>query len=138
MRREPDRKEGVWKQMREMIAKGHAKRIDNPEVPEGVPRFYLPLHIVTNKPGKFRVCQDGAAKVKGVCLNDELLSGPDLLNRLVGVLLRFRRHPVAMSADIKGFFHQVYVDENDSPAFRFFWCEDEEMTPLRHYEGILC
>ena len=75
--------------------------------------------------------------MKGVCQNDEFLSGPDLLNRLVGVLLRFRRPQVAISADIKGFFHQVYVDKRDSPAFRFFWYEDEEMKVMIELEMVV-
>ena len=63
-----------------------------------------------------------------------LLAGPDLLNRLIGVLIRFRRHQVALSGDIKAFFHQVFVDEKDIPSFRFCWFEDKEMTKIANYE----
>jgi hypothetical protein len=137
LRKDPQRCAGVWSSMNEIIGEGHAKRVDNPEVPPGTPLLYLPIHIVTQKPGKCRVCQDGAAKCHGVCLNDELLAGPDLLNRLVGILLRFRRHKVALSANIKGFFHQVYMRKDDSPAFRFYWFEDETMESLVEYEMVV-
>ena len=87
MHREPARKEGVWKQMRETIEAGHARKVENPEVPDGVPTYYLPLHIVPKKGGKWRCCHDAASRVCGICLNDVPLSGPDLVNRLVGVRL---------------------------------------------------
>ena len=35
---------------------------------------------------------------------------------------------MAVSADIKGFFHQIYVDENDVHVFQFWWYEDDELT----------
>ena len=39
-----------------------------------------------------------------------------------------------MKADVKGFFHQIYIDENDSASFRFLWFEDETMTSIVEYE----
>ena len=83
------------------------------------------------------MCQDGAAKVDGVCLNDELLAGPDLLNSLLGIILRFRRHKVAVSADIKAFFHQIFVDEKDVSAFQFLWFEDEDMLIMALWEMLV-
>jgi hypothetical protein len=67
----------------------------------------------------------------------ELLAGPDLLNSLVGVLQKFRQNPIAVTADIKGFFHQIFVDENDSAVFRFFWFEDETMKTWAEHEMIV-
>ena len=43
-----------------------------------------------NKPEKFRIVFDVAAEYNGNSLNMALLTGPDLLNSLVGVLLQFR------------------------------------------------
>ena len=54
-------------------------------------------------------------------LNDSLLQGPDLVNSLVGVLIRFRQHPVAIISDIEAMFHQVVVKETDRGALRFLW-----------------
>ncbi|GBP60269.1 hypothetical protein EVAR_14031_1 [Eumeta japonica] len=42
------------------------------------------------------------ARTNGKCLNDALLTGPDLIRSLLGVLVRFRQGRVAVSADIKG------------------------------------
>jgi len=50
-----------------------------------------------------------AAVHKGLSLNQVLIQGPDLVNNLVGVLLRIRRESVASIADIESMFQQVYV-----------------------------
>ena len=73
--------------------------------------WYLPQHPVLNmnKPGKVRRVLNGAAKFHGASLNKSLLTGPDLLQNLIYVLLRFRQHPYAVSADIEGMFLQVGV-----------------------------
>ena len=85
------------------------------------PLWYLPHHPVINKPGKTRVVFDCAAKHKGTSLNDQLLTGPDLTNSIVGVLMRFREEQVALSADIECMFHQIRVAPDDRDAFRFLW-----------------
>ena len=132
--RDNDEKLGyVRNQMNAMFEEDHAAFIQESDIPEGVPRWVLPLHIVFHpaKPTKPRCCHDGRSKLQGVCLNDNLLTGPDLLNSLLGVIFRFRRHKITVSADIKGFFHQVYVDERDAFVFQFWWYEDKECTKPR-------
>jgi len=44
---------------------------------------------------------DAAVRSNGTNLNDNLRTGPDLLNSLVRVLIRFREHPIAVTADIE-------------------------------------
>ena len=53
-----------------------------------------------------------------------LLTGPDLLQTLIHVLMRFRQHPYAVSADIEGMFLQVGVIPQDRPSLRFLWREN--------------
>ena len=148
MHREPERKEGVWNQIQEYINEGHAREVVDPEVPADIAAFYLPIHVVTrpDKPGKWRVCHDAAAKVPyrapsgkvmQLCLNDMLLAGPDLVSRLIGVLLRFRWNPVVISADIRAFFHQIFVHGKDVPAFRFFWFKDKQLREMVMYEMLV-
>ena len=67
---------------------------------------------------------NGAAKFLGTSLNKSLLTGPDLLQNLIHVLLRFRQHQFAVSADIEGMFLQVGVPDCDQPSLRFLWRED--------------
>jgi hypothetical protein len=119
-----------------IVDEGHAKSGQSGSATRNS-ALYLSIHIDKKKYPKYRVCQDGAAKVKGRSLNDELLAGPDLLNRLVGVLLRFRQNPIAVPSDVKVFFHQIYVNEEDSAVFRFFWYEDETMEDYAEHEMIV-
>ena len=83
--------------------------------------WYLPHHPVINpnKPGKVRRVLNGAAKFHGTSLNKSLLTGPDLLQDLIHVLLRFREHQFAVSTDIEGMFLQVGVPECGQPPLRF-------------------
>ena len=55
--------------------------------------WYLPHHPVINpnKPGKVRRVLNGAANFHGTSLNKSLLTGPDLLQNLIQVLLTVRQ-----------------------------------------------
>ena len=107
------------------IAKGYARKLSPTEIAAKEPKntWYLPHHAVTNpnKQGKVRVVFDAAASYKGTSLNDQLVTGPDLQNSLVGVIMRFGLHAVAMIADIEAMFFQVLVIEKDQPSPRFLW-----------------
>ena len=107
------------------IAKGYARKLSPTEIAAKEPKYtwYLAHHAVTNpnKAGKIRVVFDAAASYKGTSLNDQLVTGPDLLNSLVSVIMRFRLHAVAMIADIEAMFFQVLVIEKDQPSLRFLW-----------------
>ena len=62
---------------------------------------------------------DARAKYKGVSLNDQLMVGPDLLNNLCGVLIRFREERIALVADAESVFHQCLIMERDQPSLQF-------------------
>ena len=42
------------------------------------------------------------------------------------ILLRFRLHRIALTADIEKAFHMVSVNEDDRDALRFLWVDDIE------------
>ena len=85
--------------------------------------WYLPHHPVTNpnKPGKVRRVANAASTYKGVSLNSRLETGPDLLNNMFVLLLRFREKPVAVSVVIEGLFMQKSITDEDQNALRFLW-----------------
>jgi len=85
------------------IAKGYARRIPPDEAfPDDVVIWYLPHHPVfqPRKPDKLRIVFDCSAKVDGVSLNDALMHGPELVNNLAGVLIRFCKERIAIAANI--------------------------------------
>ncbi|XP_067024040.1 uncharacterized protein [Acropora muricata] len=112
--------------IKEYETEGYARKLTPAEAAmPSSKRWFLPHHPVLNpnKPGKVRMVMDAAAKKNGVSLNDNLLIGPDLLNSLTGVLMRFREQRVAIAADIGAMLHQVLVIEEDQPALSFLWRE---------------
>ncbi len=62
-----------------------------PPLLEGEEQWYLPIFGVYHprKPSQIRVVFDSSAQYHGISLNDVLLTGPDLNNSLIGVLLCF-------------------------------------------------
>ena len=64
---------------------------------------------------------DAASKHEDTSLNDKLLKSPDLLNNLIGLLIRFRQGKYAFIAGIKQMFHQIFVLEKDRDALLFLW-----------------
>ena len=61
-------------------------------------------------------------------MNSVLLTGPDLLQRLIHTLMRFRQHEFAVSADIEVLFLQVAVLPAEQSVLRFLWREDLSMN----------
>ena len=115
------------------LDKGYARKLAPDEMNRTEnKRWFLPHHAVTNanKPGKIRVVFDAAASYRGTSLNSQLLTGPDLLQRIPGVLLRFREQRIGISADIEQMYHQVAAVKDDQPALSFLWRDlDVERPP---------
>ena len=90
--------------------------------------WYLPLFGVYNrkKPGEIRGVFDSSAVCQGTSLNKALLSGPNITNNLLGILLRFRMDKCAISADIERMFYSFYVNEDHRDYLRFFWYKDND------------
>ena len=90
--------------------------------------WYLPLFGVYHprKPDKIRGVFDSSAQNEGCSLNNVLLSGPNMTNSLLGVLLRFRSEQVAVKTDIQQMFYSFLVDEEHRDYLRFFWYKDNK------------
>jgi len=106
---------------------GYAEPVPKEEA-DGVDRiWYLPHQAVISdkKPGKLRVVFDCASRFRGESLNDKCFQGPDLNNKLLHVLLRFRQHEFCFMADIESMFYQVRIPLKDRNALRFLWYDSE-------------
>ena len=126
LKRDPDLRKKYEDTINTYIKKGYAKKLSKEEACEVSEKtWYLPHYPVfdKNKPEKFRIVFDATAEYHGNSLNKALLTGPDLLNSLVGVLLRFRNYRVVFSADIEAMYHQVRVNPDNAHALRFLWLD---------------
>ena len=113
--------------MHHYFEKGFARKMSKKEAQRKTSKTWiLPTHPVFHpkKPNKLRVVNDAAAKFQGTSLNTNLITGPDLLNSLVGIILRFRIGKIAVTADLEEFFHQVRVPAADADSLRFLWKDD--------------
>ena len=111
----------------DLLERGYAERV--PCTDKDVSArctWYLPHHNVTNpnKPDKLRIVFDCAAEYAGTSLNKAVFQGPDMTNKLIGVLVRFRERQVAVMGDIEAMFHQVKVSPCHRNALRFLWWKD--------------
>ena len=89
----------------------------------------MPHHGVVRKDKqttKLRVVYDGSAPPGDgeLSINDCLHPGPNLIPKLLDVLVKFRYHPVALSADIEKAFLMISINKNDRNMLRFLWFEE--------------
>eukprot|EP00117_Sycon_ciliatum_P034558 scpid73666/ scgid3653/ len=71
---------------------------------------------------KVHVVYDASAHAgKNPSINSCLHSGPNLLEHIPDILLRFRCYPVALTGDIEKAFLMLNVCEHDRNALRFLW-----------------
>ena len=108
------------KTVNEYIGKGHAREIVGEDLQKHTSKVvnYIPHHRVTNvnKPDKVRVVFDVGTTYNSTSLNQNLLKGPELLNSLVGILIRFRVGCFAVMGDIEQMFHQILVENEHHDA----------------------
>lgn len=128
-------KEDFFEFMHNIIEKQQAEPA--PPLQPGEECWYLPTFGVYHpqKPKKIRVVFDSSAQFHNISLNDVLLRGPDLNNTLIGVLLRFRKEQIAITADIEQMFFSFKVREDHRNYLRFLWhkdnCPDKEIIDYR-------
>ncbi|XP_077361589.1 uncharacterized protein LOC144006560 [Festucalex cinctus] len=121
-------------EMEKLIRAGSVIKCSS-EIPDdgGQEAWYIPHHMVRHN-GKNRLVFNCSHQYQGHSLNDYLLPGPTLGASLLGVLLRFREHAVAISGDIKGMFHQVRLLPEDRALLRFVWRDFSQGEPPAVYE----
>ena len=127
---DPMHAEAYQKQIQDMVQMGFARKLSDEEVRcyQG-PTYYISHHAVIRPDKKstpVRIVFNSSALFEGESLNDYWKKGPDLLNSLFGVILRFREHPVALSGDISKMYHRVRIPVEDQHVHRFLWRDLEQ------------
>ncbi|XP_035227029.1 uncharacterized protein LOC118199315 [Stegodyphus dumicola] len=121
----------LWRTINQRL--GHMELIPENEI--DVPAnssFYLPHHSVPDKNGdKFRVVFDGSAKSSsGISLNEKLMVGPQLQIDLTTLIIRFRIHRIAITADIEKMYRQIILKDADFQ--RIVW-RDSLYKPIQDF-----
>ncbi|XP_075151985.1 uncharacterized protein LOC142226012 isoform X1 [Haematobia irritans] len=127
MKRDNEYATEYCQKINDYIAKGYARKLSDAEKEIQNKRvFYLPHFGVKNVNKKgVRIVFDAAAEVNNVSLNKCLLSGPDINNSLISIILKFREAPIAVCGDIKEMFHQIKIAKEDQDSQRFLWRNGE-------------
>lgn len=118
--REPVRAESYKQEIKKLFDANYVNRLSPADVEASDRAWFIPHHMVHHN-GKDRIVFNCSFAYQGGNLNEQLLPGPTLGSSLLGVLLRFRQYPIAVSSDIKGMFHQVRLLPEDRQYLRFLW-----------------
>ncbi|XP_071480638.1 uncharacterized protein [Diadema antillarum] len=123
--KDPEYADVYNQQMTDMEKMGFSRKLTEEEMSaHRGPVQYVSHHAVI-RPEKrstpVRIVFNASANYQGHCLNDYWLKGPNLLNDLFGVLLRFREHKVAICGDISKMYHRVLMTEEDQYVHRYLW-----------------
>ena len=114
-------------QLIDQLKRGFIEQVLDPNIHEGV-IHYIPHFPVFKESSTtaMRIVYDASAKIssKALSLNDCLHTGPNLIQRLQNMLLTFRSHKIAFTADIEKAFLQIELNTQDRDATRFLWLKD--------------
>ena len=102
---------------------------------------YISHHAVERPEKKsttVRIVFNSSATYQGSRLNGYWKKGPDLLNSLFGVVLRFREREVAISGDISKMYHRVRIPLKDQHVHRYLWRDlEKERDPETYVKTVL-
>ena len=116
-------KQGYTDFINEFISLQHLEPVPDAEIDETDRQLnFLPYHCVRKEDStttKLRVVFDGSAKsTSGNSLNSSLMIGPTVQEDIFSILIRFRFHKIALSADIAKMYRQVSLDRTGKDFHR--------------------
>lgn len=105
LRKDPEWQAAFTAQMHEMVARRAARKLTKESNDSWKGPVWYVSHLIAPNPRSLttpiRIVWNSSQKFKGLSMNDLLLKGPDVLNPIRAVLLRFRRGVFAALGDIK-------------------------------------
>ena len=129
--------EAYKNEMQSMINRGAARKLSKEEIRNYKgPVFYIPHTEVLNPNSSstpIRIVFNSSAKFCGFVLNEMWAKGPDVLNSLYGILLRFREDEIVFTGDLTKMFNQVNLSEFDQHCHRILWREMDDTREPDHY-----
>ncbi|XP_064475507.1 uncharacterized protein LOC135389381 [Ornithodoros turicata] len=129
--------------IRTYLEEGHAEKVKSASDEADTGQvYYMPHRPVIRESSattKLRVVFDASSHASGApSLNDCLEKGPKMVPDLVRLLLRFRLHRIAITADVRKAFLQIGIKEEDRDFLRFLWFSTpptpgHEMPPVEEW-----
>lgn len=92
------------------------------------PSYFLCHHAVfkNSESTQTRVVFDGSAPTtSGYSINDILMTGPNMQDSLLSILIRARQYKYVLTGDIEKMYRQVQVHEDDQNLQLILWRNDE-------------
>lgn len=128
-------REMEWKvaykaQVHDMIDRNAAIKLSKEVLENWTGPVWYISHLIAPNPHSVttpvRLVWNSSQKCRGQSLNDLLIKGPDVLNDIRAVLLRFRQGGFAALGDIKKMYNSVWLEDQEVHLHRFLWRDSEE------------
>ena len=123
--RNPEWKDTYAEQVHDMVQRGAAVKLSKTAMEEWKGPVWYINHLMAPNPHSsstpVRIVWDSSQEFQGVSMNSILLKGPDVLNPIRAVLLRFREGEHAAIGDISKMYNSVWLEEREMHLHRFLW-----------------
>ena len=128
-------------QINDMINREVIRKLTQSEIDKYKgPVHYAPHHGVkktSSASTPLRIVFNSSANYMGHRLNDYWAKGADVLNSLIGVLLRFREGVVGIQGDISKMFNSIRLGTLEQHTHRFLWRNMDTNKPPDHYISLV-
>ena len=124
-------------QITDMVDRKVARKLS----PSDISNYRGPIHYINHhevlKPEPLstpvRIVFNSSGNYKGHKLNDYWAKGPDILNELIGILIRFRQGWIGIIGDISKMYNTVLMMALEQHTHRFVWRDAEISKNPEHY-----
>ncbi|XP_070408825.1 uncharacterized protein [Nothobranchius furzeri] len=128
--KEPEWKAAYSAQVHEMVNYRAAVKLSKEVLQSWTGPVWYISHLIVPNPHSVstpvRLVWNSSQKYKGLSLNDILIKGPDVLNPIRAVLLRFWTGVFAALGDIRKMYNSVWLEAREVHLHRFLWRDTEE------------
>ena len=139
LERDPKWKEAYARQVHDMVARGAAVKLSRAAMDSWNGAVWWVNHLTAPNPHSVstpvRLVWDSSREFRGVSLNGILLKGPDVLNPIRAVLLRFREGEHAAVGDVSKMYNSVWLEDQEVHVHRFLW-RDSPADDIEDYAVV--
>lgn len=139
LERDPKWKEAYARQVHDMVTRGAAVKLSKAVMDSWNGAVWWVNHLTAPNPHSVstpvRLVWDSSWEFKGVSLNGILLKGPDVLNPIRAVLLRFWEGEHAAIGDVSKMYNSVWLEDQELHVHRFLW-RDSPANDIEDYAVV--